>query len=142
MILKLKVLKMDGAKIPSYAKKGDAGLDLFSNEETVLKSGERKMVKTGIKMEIPEGCVGLIWDKSGLAASKGIKTMGGVIDSGYRGEIQVVLHNLGSEDFVIERGMKIAQIIIQKFEEVEVEEVEVLSESERGENNFGSTGLK
>lgn len=141
--MKLKILKIDSeAKIPNYANFDDAGLDLYSIEEAVLKSMERRAIKIGIKMEIPEGYVGLIWDKSGLALNDGIKTMAGVIDSGYRGEIKIILINLSDKNFEIKKGQKIAQMLIQKIERPEIEETEFLNESKRGEGGFGSTGLR
>jgi dUTP pyrophosphatase len=91
-------------------------------------------------MEIPEGYVGLIWDKSGLSHKYGIKSFGGVIDAGYRGEIHAGVMNLSDKFFSFEKGHKIAQIIIQKIESVEFEEAPELSASARGEGNFGSTG--
>lgn len=139
-IMKLKILKIKDVKNPNYVNYDDAGLDLYSAENFILKSGERRAIETGIKMEIPEGYVGLVWDKSGLALNDGIKTMAGVIDSGYRGEIKIVLINLSNQDFEIKKGQKIAQMLIQKIEHPEIEIVEFLSESSRGEGGFGSTG--
>ena len=139
--MKIKILKINSeAIIPNYAKVGDAGLDFYSVENVVLKPMERKAIRTGIKMEIPEGYVGLVWDKSGIAANSGIKTMAGVIDAGYRGEIKIVLINLSNQDFEIKKGQKIAQMLIQKIEHPKIEIVEFLSESGRGEGGFGSTG--
>lgn len=139
--MKVKILKTDPeVKMPDYANPGDAGMDFYSAEDIVIKPNERKVVKTGIKMAIPVGYVGLLWDKSGLAAKKGIKTMAGVIDAGYRGEVGIVLHNLGEDDFVIEKNMKIAQMLIQPIHSPEVEEVLDLDETERGEGGFGSSG--
>ena len=139
MLIKFK--KMDSnAKLPSYANQGDAGMDFYSAENYILRPNERKTIKTGIAMAIPLGYVGLIWDKSGLASKKGIKTMAGVVDSGYRGEIQIVLHNLGNEDFVVEKDMKIAQMLIQPIHQPRLEEVAELDETKRGEGGFGSTG--
>ncbi|MBI4919937.1 dUTP diphosphatase [Candidatus Azambacteria bacterium] len=138
----LKIQKIDSnASAPNYATKGDAGLDFYSAEDIVLKPGQRQAVNTGIKMEIPAGYVGLVWDKSGLALKNGIKTMAGVVDAGYRGEIKIVLINFGNEDFIVKKGFKIAQMLIQKIEEPTIEIVEELSDSERSENGFGSTGL-
>ena len=97
---------LDEAIIPHYAHQGDAGMDIFSVEENIIKAGERKNIRTGVKMELPEGFVGLVWDKSGLALKNGIKTMAGVIDSGYRGEIGIVLANLSHQDYKIEKGTK------------------------------------
>ena len=139
--MKIKVKKIsEEAVAPFYHHKGDAGLDLYSSEEVILKSGERAKVKTGIAMEIPDGYAGLVWDKSGVAANYGIKTMAGVVDSCYRGEISVVLINLSDKDFKVEKKQKIAQMLIQKIENPEIEIVESLGDSERGEKGFGSTG--
>ena len=91
-------------------------------------------------MAIPEGYVGLIWDKSGLSQKFGLKNLGGVVDSGYRGEIMVGIVNLGKEDYKFEPGQKVAQLLIQKVESPKIEEVENLEEGLRGENGFGSTG--
>lgn len=138
----LKVKKIDAAaKLPTRATAGDAGLDLYSVEDVAIQPGDRLVVRTGIAMEIPSGYAGLVWDKSGLAAKRGLKTMGGVIDAGYRGEIQVVLVNLGSDVHAIAVGDKIAQLLIQKVELPDIEEVSGLSDSERGDGGFGSTGV-
>ena len=141
---KIKIQKInDSAKVPNYAHRGDAGLDFYSAEENyVLKPGERKGFSTGIKMEIPDGYAGLIWDKSGLAAKQGIKIMAGVIDSTYRGEVIVLLINLGSKDYLVEKNTKIAQMLIQKIEQAEIEMVEDLNITKRGGGGFGSTGIK
>ncbi len=141
MTLKIKKLDKE-ATLPKYAKQGDAGLDLFSNENLTLEPNQRILVSTGIAMQIPEGYVGLVWDKSGIATKFGIKTMAGVVDSGYRGEVKIALHNLSKETFQIEKGMKIAQMLIQPVESKEIIEVEELEDSERGKGGFGSTGLK
>ena len=138
--MKLKVKKMSpDAKLPSYGHKGDAGLDLFSSTDSVLEVGAVYAVPTGIKVEIPGGYVGLIWDKSGISL-KGVHRLAGVVDAGYRGEVKVVMINWGQSPFIIEKGMKIAQLLIQPIVEVEVEEVEDLEDSTRGEGGFGSTG--
>jgi len=137
--VKVKVKVIDG-KAPSYAYSGDAGMDLYSADSYNIMPGEVKTVRTGVKVAIPEGYVGLVWDKSGLAAKKGIKTMAGVVDSGYRGEIVVVLANLGKEAFVVEKEMKIAQMLIQKVEQADFEHVDELDETERKERGFGSSG--
>ena len=139
--MKIKIQKTRNIKIPNYAHQGDAGLDIYSAEEDYnLKPRERKGFLTGIKMEIPDGYVGLVWDKSGLASKHGIKTIAGVIDSSYRGEISIVLINLGSEDYLVEKNTKIAQILIQKIECTEIEKVEDLEKTERGDGGFGSSG--
>ena len=141
MKLKIKKLK-ENAKPIKYAHKGDAGLDVYSAENKTIKAGEREVIETGIAIAIEEGYVALVWDKSGLAAKSGIKTMAGVIDSGYRGEVKIVLLNTNKEDFEITEGDKIAQILIQKIEQAEIEEVQDLDDTTRGEGGFGSTGTK
>ncbi len=139
MILKVKKLN-ENAKIPIFAHQTDAGMDLFSIEKKVIKFGQTVSVSTGIAMEIPKGYVGLIWDKSGLALKVGIKTMAGVVDSGYRGEIKVIMTNLSNKEYTFEAGDKIAQMLIQKVQQPEIIEVDFLEEADRGENGFGSTG--
>lgn len=139
MRIKFKKLHPE-ARIPTYAHEGDAGMDLFEIENYILKAGERRVIGTGIAIEIPDGYVGLVWDKSGLAAHHGIKTMGGVIDASYRGEIKIVLLNTSDKDFKIEKGMKIAQLLIQPVVSAEIEEVSELSGTHRSDGGFGSTG--
>jgi dUTP pyrophosphatase len=139
MKLKVKRLHPD-AKLPSYAHSYDAGMDLFAVEDTEVLPGEVAKVKTGIAMEIPEGYVGLCWDKSGVSMNHKIKLLGGVIDSGYRGEILVGVINLGENAYKFEKGHKVAQMLIQKVEHPEIVEAEDLSETARGEGGFGSTG--
>jgi dUTP pyrophosphatase len=139
MELKVKKLSHD-AILPSYAHAWDAGMDLFANETITINPGEVGKVKSGIAFEIPDGYVGLIWDKSGLSMNHKLKTLGGVIDSGYRGESVIGIINLGAEPYTFEKGHKIAQMLIQKIEHLNVVEVENLSESDRGANGFGSTG--
>ena len=141
MLLKIKIKRLNPeAILPSYAHKGDAGLDLFSCESCILQPGERKLISTGISAELPEGYVALIWDKSGVAAS-GIKTMGGVIEHTYRGEYKVIMLNTTKENYEIKKAQKIAQLLIQPIVTAEVEEVSELSETERGSGAFGSTGI-
>lgn len=136
----LKIRKLHPmAKVPDYAHEGDAGLDLYASEGASIPAGQRERIKTGISMEIPDGYVGLIWDRSSVPVKKGLKTMGGVIDSGYRGEILVPVVNVSGENVEVMQGEKIAQIIIQPFEQVEVEETDGLGESARGEGAFGSS---
>lgn len=115
-------------------------MDMYASENVHIRKGERGKVSTGIAMEIPEGYVGLVWDKSGLSMNHGLKTLGGVIDSGYRGEIMIGIANLSNEDYTIERGHKVAQLIIQKVETPIIQEVVELNDSHRGEKGFGSTG--
>jgi len=128
------------ARMPAYQHEGDAGMDLFSCVELSIKPGETVPVPTGIQMAIPFGYVGLIWDKSGLAL-RGVHRLAGVVDAGYRGEVKVVLTNLGPEPFAVTKGMKIAQMLIQPVESPVILEVEELEPTTRGEGGFGSTGL-
>lgn len=139
--MKLLVQKLDpSAKLPSYAYEGDAGMDLFSLEETEIPAGEKVAIRTGLKFAIPRGYAGFVWDKSGLAAKHHLKTMAGVIDSNYRGELLVVLTNLGKEKYKVGVGSKIAQLVIKPVEYAEIEECEIRDETERGEGRFGSSG--
>jgi dUTP pyrophosphatase len=138
MELKVKKAQKD-AKIPRYGHKGDAGLDLFSSVDVIVEKGKLQAIPTGIKVAIPDGYAGLIWDKSGTSL-KGVHRLAGVIDSGYRGEVKVVMINLGDRPFVIDRGMKIAQMLVQPIVTVHVVEAEDLDDTSRGEGGFGSTG--
>ena len=140
--MKLKVKKISpGARLPVYQHPGDAGMDLFAAEEVKLEAGEVKAVPTGIKMAIPEGYVGLIWDKSGISL-QGVHRLAGVVDAGYRGEVKVVMVNLGKGPYVFKKGQKIAQMLIQPVQAVEVVDVGEgdLDETARGAGGFGSTG--
>lgn len=139
MKLEAKKLQPD-ALLPARAHADDAGLDLFANEALTLEPGMRRTVKTGIALAIPTGYVGLIWDKSSIPHKWGVKTMGGVIDASYRGEVGVIMVNLSEEPYVIEKGAKISQLLIQKVELPEVCEVSELDDTIRGEGAFGSTG--
>jgi dUTP pyrophosphatase len=128
------------AKVPAYAHAGDAGLDLFSCVDMVIEPGETMPVPTGIRMAIPAGYVGLVWDKSGLSI-KGVHRLAGVVDAGYRGEVRVVMVNLGRDPFIVKAGMKIAQMLIQPVEAPTIVEADDLDDTSRGEGGFGSTGL-
>jgi dUTP pyrophosphatase len=139
MELKIKRIHPE-AKIPVYSHPGDAGFDLFSCVDCVLDEGEVRAVQTGIQVAIPQGHVGLIWDKSGISL-RGVHKLAGVVDAGYRGEVQVVMINLGCEPYEIKKGMKIAQMLIQPVLEVKVVEAADLDGTPRGEGGFGSTGL-
>lgn len=129
----------ENAKLPTKAHLGDAGYDLYSNNYYSISPYGQTLVQTGIKMAIPVGHVGLIWDKSGVAKD-GIKTMGGVIDENYRGEINVVVKNLSENDFNIVPGQKIAQILIQKVGDFKVSEEKINDITQRQTNCFGSSG--
>ncbi|MFH1749974.1 MAG: dUTP diphosphatase [bacterium] len=141
MILKVQRIQKN-AKVPNTAYKGDAGLDLYSVKEILIKSKNRTIIETGIAVEIPDGYVGLVWDRSSVPAKYGLTTMGGVIDSGYRGEIRIIMYNTSAEDFVIKKHEKIAQLLIQKIESPKILEVLELSDSERGKKTFGSSNKK
>jgi len=139
MIINIKKVD-DYAKLPEYAHQGDAGMDLFALNEVSVLPGEIAKVSTGVSMEIQEGYVGLVWDKSGLSMSHGIKVLGGVIDSGYRGEIIIGVINLGKEKYTFEKHHKVAQMLIQPVFSLEIKEVNDLSDTSRGIGGFGSTG--
>ena len=140
--MKLSIQKLNpDAKIPISPYKGDAGMDIFSVEELDIASGENKAIKTGLRLAIPEGYAGFVWDKSGLALKNQLKTMAGVIDSNYRGEFMVVLFNLGKESYHIQKGSKIAQLIVAPIAAPEIVEEEIPIETERGEGGFGSSGI-
>jgi len=142
--MKLRFIKVDkDVPNPAYIRDGDIAFDLRSNEEDyILKPMEKKVFKSGLKLEIPVGFVGNIRDRSGLPAKQSIHTMAGIIDPNFRGEIGIILINLGHEEFKIEKNMRIAQMLIQKCEIVQFEEANELAETNRGENGFGSSGYK
>jgi dUTP pyrophosphatase len=128
--------------LPVYAKPGDAGLDLRASEFASLEPGERRLVPTGLAVAIPDGHAGFVLPRSGLAMQKGVTVLNapGLIDSGYRGELKVLLINHGSEAVAIARGERIAQLVIQPVASVTLVEVERLPDSARGVGGFGSTG--
>ena len=145
MNIKVKKLKPD-ATVPTMGSKFAAGADLYSAEDAdvVIEPSETKFIGTGLAMEIPEGYVGLVYARSGLACKRGLAPANkvGVVDSDYRGEIKVALHNHGKEAQTVERGERIAQMVIAPYLSVNYEEADALSETERGEGGFGSTGRK
>tara|TARA_Y100000739_G_C20604592_1_gene464912 strand:- start:2485 stop:2922 length:438 start_codon:yes stop_codon:yes gene_type:complete len=130
--------------LPTYAKEGDAGADLVANENVMLPpAGGRALISTGVAIAIPEGYAGFVQPRSGLAAKHGVTCLNtpGLIDSGYRGELKVLLVNTDPETpFEVVKGERIAQLVIQRVESVEFIEVEALSDSDRGSGGFGSTG--
>ncbi|MFC1705023.1 dUTP diphosphatase [Nanoarchaeota archaeon] len=141
--MKLKIQKVvDDVKVPSYAHPGDAGMDLYAAEECVLKPGERKLINTGIKIGLPVGYEAQVRPKSGLALKHGISIVNtpGTVDAGYRGLVGVIAINHGTEEFKVEKNQKIAQMVINKIEAADIEEVPELDDTTRGEGGFGSTG--
>jgi dUTP pyrophosphatase len=139
MELKVKRIHPE-AKLPVTGHPGDAGLDLFSVVDRDLAPGEVFAVPTGIQIAVPAGHAGLVWDKSGISL-KGVHRLAGVIDAGYRGEVQVVMINLGAAPFPVRKGQKIAQLLVQPIAGVEVVEADSLDDTSRGQGGFGSTGL-
>jgi len=147
--VKIKVKRLphaEGLPLPSYATSHSSGLDLRAAVEKPvrIKPGERVLIPTGLIIEIPEGYEGQVRPRSGLAWKKGLTVLNapGTIDADYRGEVKVILINLGNEEVVIERGERIAQLVIAPVQRVEVVEVEEVSQTQRGEGGFGSTGTK
>ncbi|MBM3305185.1 MAG: dUTP diphosphatase [Candidatus Aminicenantes bacterium] len=139
MELKVKRIHPE-ARLPAYGHPGDAGLDLFSVVDREVGPGEVFAVPTGIQIAVPAGHAGLVWDKSGISL-QGVHRLAGVVDAGYRGEVRVVLVNLGAAPFAVRKGMKVAQLLVQPVASVSVTEVEDLDDTARGQGGFGSTGL-
>lgn len=147
MKLSVKITKLQHAKdlsLPAYATSQSAGMDLLAAifEPTVVKAGEIAIIPTGIAIALPEGFETQIRPRSGLAAKFGITVLNtpGTIDADYRGEIKVILINHSSSDFVVERGMRIAQMVVARYEHIILEEVQSLEDTSRGAKGFGSTG--
>ncbi|MDP7179682.1 MAG: dUTP diphosphatase [Candidatus Woesearchaeota archaeon] len=144
-MITVKIQKIkDNAVVPSYAHKGDAGVDLYSTEDYVLSPGNKILVSTGIKIALPIGYEAQVRPKSGLALKHGLSIVNtpGTIDAGYRGEVGVIVINHGQDEYKIEKGNKIAQMVFNKIEEVNFEESGDLDDTSRGEGGFGSTTLK
>ena len=144
--MQVKIKNTSQHELPKYETSASAGVDLRANLETAitLKPLERVLVKTGLFFEIPEGFEAQVRPRSGLALKKGITVLNspGTVDADYRGEVGVILINLSSEEFVIENGERIAQLFFAKVEQANWLNVEILSETARGEGGFGSTGVK
>jgi len=144
--MQVKIKNTSLHELPKYETSASAGVDLRANLETAitLKPLERVLVKTGLFLEIPEGFEAQVRPRSGLALKKGITVLNspGTVDADYRGEVGVILINLSNEEFVIENGERIAQLIFAKVEQANWVNVEILSETARGEGGFGSTGVK
>lgn len=129
------------AFLPTRGSSESAGLDLYSPIDTVIEPGKRLLIPLDISISIPSSTYGHILPRSGLALKWGIHVGAGVIDSDYRGNVGVLLFNLGELPFVVKRGDRIAQMVIKPYEKVEVEEVEEIDDTERGKGGFGSTGV-
>ncbi|SEK75859.1 dUTP pyrophosphatase [Aquimarina amphilecti] len=144
--MQINIINKSSHKLPHYETIASAGMDLRANltESVILKPLERTIVKTGLFIELPVGFEAQVRPRSGLAAKKGITVLNapGTVDADYRGEIGVILVNLSNEDFVIENGERVAQLVIAKHERAEWKEVKELTETSRGEGGFGSTGVK
>lgn len=144
--MNIKIINKSGHDLPNYETNASAGMDLRANlaEAVTLQSLGRAIIPTGLFIELPVGIEAQVRPRSGLAAKKGITVLNapGTIDADYRGEVGVILVNLSNEDFVIENGERIAQMVIAKHERAEWNQVESLSETARGEGGFGSTGVK
>lgn len=144
--MKIKIINKSSHALPHYETIASAGMDLRANlsEPRVLKPLERSIVGTGLFIELPVGFEAQVRPRSGLAAKKGITVLNapGTVDADYRGEIGVILVNLSNDEFTIQNGERIAQLVIAKHERTEWEEVQVLSETSRGEGGFGSTGVQ
>lgn len=143
--VELRVRRLDpGVPLPAYAHAGDAGLDLTAAEELTLAAGEHGAVRTGLAIAVPPGWVGLVHPRSGLARRHGLTVTNapGTIDAGYRGEVTVLLVNLGADEVVIQRGDRIAQLLLQRVGQAQVVEVEDLDDTARGSGGFGSTGVQ
>ena len=140
----VKVLRTDPeAQLPAYAHPGDAGMDVRSIENVTLAPGARALVHTGLVLELPPDAEAQVRPRSGLALKHGVTVLNtpGTIDAGYRGEVGVILVNLGSEAFVVEKGMKIAQLVVAPVAQAEIVEVSAVDATDRGADGFGSTGV-
>jgi len=136
----LPALVGDGGTLPEYASAGAAGADLRASETVEIAPGGRAAVPTAVRLEIPPGHVGLVWPRSGLAVRHGIDTLAGVIDSDYRGEVRVVLVNHGDESFRVDKGDRVAQLLVQRVERARFLAADSIRETDRGAGGFGSTG--
>ena len=146
--LKVQILRLphgEGVPLPKYMSHSASGMDLYAavDGEVVLKPGERKLIPTGFKMALPEGYEAQVRPRSGLAVKNGISVLNtpGTIDEDYRGEVGVILINHGNEDFKVKRNDRIAQMVINKVEQADIEEVQSLSETHRSTGGFGHTGV-
>ncbi|WP_338452670.1 dUTP diphosphatase [Niallia oryzisoli] len=141
--VKIKRIHTD-ALLPLQANPGDAGMDLYSVETVMIPSGEARLIQTGIQIELPKGAEAQIRPRSGLALKHSVTVLNspGTIDEGYRGEIGVILINFGKEKFIVEKNMRIAQMVVQTVPSIQLIEVDELSQSVRGTSGFGASGTK
>ena len=142
--MKVRICRTDpAALLPAYAHPGDAGMDVRSIEELTLAPGARALVHTGLVLMLPPDAEAQVRPRSGLALKHGVTVLNtpGTIDAGYRGEVGVILVNLGTEPFTVEKGMKIAQIVVSSVAQAEIVEVASVDETDRGAGGFGSTGV-
>ena len=140
--MEIKVKKLSTSAItPTKANEFDAGWDLYASEDAIIDPSKTELISTDISFAIPEGYVGLIWDRSGMAAKRGLHRFAGVIDSGYRGEVKVCLWNSSDKYCVINAGERIAQILFQEVPSFTMVEVNSLEDTDRGTGGFGSSGL-
>lgn len=145
-MIKVKIINKSNNPNPYYETNGSAGVDLraFTEDDIIIHPMERKLIHTGLYMQIPEGYEGSVRPRSGLALKKGITVLNtpGVVDEDYRGEVCVILINLSNEDFIVKNGERIAQMLFKKVERAIFAEVKELDETERGEGGFGHTGVQ
>ena len=142
-MIKLAVKRLDpSVPLPAYAREGDAGLDLHAAHDLTLEPGARGVVGTGLAVAIPAGYAGLVLPRSGLALTQGLTILNtpGLVDSGYRGEVKILLVNHDAKSVTVQRGQRVAQLVIQRVEQVKLAEMSELPPSERGAAGFGSTG--
>jgi dUTP pyrophosphatase len=142
--MKVSIMRTDKSlPLPKYVREGDAGLDIYSSIDCTIKPGERVIIPSGIKIAVPEGHVGLVWDRGGMGIKNVIKTLGGVLDSNFRGELQIGLVNLSQQEHLIQKGDRIAQLLIQPVVQAKLEEVDDLPiDTVRGESWGGSSGYR
>jgi len=139
----IKIKRIDKSiDLPEYISETDVGFDLRAGENKKIYPGAQETVRTGIIIEIPKDCVGLVRDRVGIVTKMNVHTAAGTFDSAYRGEVSIVLINMGEEEVLIEKGMRIAQMILLPIVKPEIKEVKELEETCRGSKGFGSTGLK
>ena len=142
--MEIRIKKLDeNVILPEYKTNGSAGMDICANENAIIQAGQIKLISTGIAVAIENGFEVQVRARSGLSTKHGITCINGIgtIDSDYRGEIGVPLINLGKSDFIINKGDRIAQLVVNKIEQPEIKVVEELDDTERGEGGFGSTGV-